>query len=540
MQYALTIYDDQSKYADAPPEAPRKPPRPTAAFTQGMRAAGVLLGGERAAARRRPRRPCASATASGSSPTARSPRPRSSSAASTSSTCRPRRGDRRGRPRSRAPHGGSIEVRPVMDYDDARTGAERSGRRLSGSGSLERLFRRESGQAVAALDPRRSATSTSPRSGPGRVRARSSAGRATASRANPAAWLIDHRAQRAIDRLRRERAARREASRELRGARARDERRGRGADEHDPGRPAAADLHLLPPGARAGGAGRADAAHARRPRPPPRSRARSSCPSRRWRSGWCAPRRKIRDAGIPYERARATHELPDAPRPCSRRSTWSSTRATPRPRATRSCARELVRARRSGSAASLAELMPDEPEALGLLALMLLHDSRRDGPRRRRRRARPARGPGPRALGPRAIAEGVGAARARARARRPGPYQLQAAIAVDATAPTAATPTGRGSPALYDAARALDRRPVVELNRAVAVAMADGPRRARARRRARPTALAGYHLLHAARADLLRRLGRRAEARAAYDASARAQPATPERALPGAPAGRAV
>jgi RNA polymerase sigma-70 factor, ECF subfamily len=166
----------------------------------------------------------------------------------------------------------------------------------------------------------------------------------------------------------------------------------------------------------------------------------------------------------------------------------------------------------------LVELLP-EPETLGLLALMLLQDSRRaarsspagdlvlleDQDRSRWDRGRIAEGT---ALLERAVASG-----------QVGPYALQAAIAAaHAAAPSAQATDWHRIAGLYDLLARADPSPVVELNRAVAVAMRDGP----AAGLALVDAILGrgqlgaYHLAHAARADLLRRLGRTAEARAAY------------------------
>jgi RNA polymerase sigma-70 factor, ECF subfamily len=173
----------------------------------------------------------------------------------------------------------------------------------------------------------------------------------------------------------------------------------------------------------------------------------------------------------------------------------------------------------------VAELMPDQPETVGLLALLLLQDSRRDarvGPdgsltlledqdRGRWDRAEIAEGL---ALVDRALAAalaGVGS--------RPGPYLLQAAIAAGhARARRADQTDWRAIVGLYDALVADVPTPVVELNRAVAVAMADGPRAGLVLMDALGAegALDGYHLFHAARADLLRRVGRRDEAAGAY------------------------
>jgi RNA polymerase sigma-70 factor (ECF subfamily) len=160
----------------------------------------------------------------------------------------------------------------------------------------------------------------------------------------------------------------------------------------------------------------------------------------------------------------------------------------------------------------LAVLMPDEPEALGLLALMLLQDSRRDA----------RTGPGgelvllahqDRSLWHHErIAEG-GRVLERARSlRRPGPYQLQAAIAAVHSADE--TDWARIA-SLYEELAALAPSPVVELNRAVAVAMAHGPERGLEIVDG-IEGLADYRLFHATRADLLRRAGRGADAEPAY------------------------
>jgi RNA polymerase sigma-70 factor (ECF subfamily) len=166
----------------------------------------------------------------------------------------------------------------------------------------------------------------------------------------------------------------------------------------------------------------------------------------------------------------------------------------------------------------LAELMPDEPEVMGLLGLMLLLSSRRatrtspDGElvlladQDRRRWDRDL------------IAEGQAIVRRCLRRNQPGPYQLQAAInAVHSDAPTAAATDWRQILALYDQLLALTPSPVVALHRAVAVAEVDGPDAALAL--VDGLDLEGYHLFHAIRADLLRRLGRHAEAALAYEAA---------------------
>ncbi|UGT71882.1 RNA polymerase sigma factor [Nocardia gipuzkoensis] len=166
----------------------------------------------------------------------------------------------------------------------------------------------------------------------------------------------------------------------------------------------------------------------------------------------------------------------------------------------------------------LVELMPDEPEGAGLLALMLLSESRRSA------RTGTDGSPVPLAEQDRSrwdrdlIAEGHALVRQCLRRNRPGPYQLQAAInAVHADAPVAAATDWRQILRLYDQLTVLTPSPIVALNRAVAVAEVDGPVAALALVDA--LALDGYHLFHAIRADLLTRLGRAAEATAAYDSA---------------------
>jgi RNA polymerase sigma-70 factor, ECF subfamily len=166
----------------------------------------------------------------------------------------------------------------------------------------------------------------------------------------------------------------------------------------------------------------------------------------------------------------------------------------------------------------LAELMPDEPEVLGLLALLLLSHSRSA--------ARTAPGE-PLVLLPdqdrsrwdsKLIEEGQNLVRQCLRRNRPGPYQIQAAIAaVHSDARTADVTDWRQILALYEQLMAIAPTPVVALNRAVAVAEVDGPAAGLAALEGLD--LGSYYPFHAARADLLRRLGRSAEAAAAYEAA---------------------
>ncbi|MGW6736604.1 RNA polymerase sigma factor [Streptomyces sp. NPDC055013] len=166
----------------------------------------------------------------------------------------------------------------------------------------------------------------------------------------------------------------------------------------------------------------------------------------------------------------------------------------------------------------LAELMPDEPEVTGLLALMLLVESRRPARQDDRGELVPLpeqdRGRWDREL----IAEGQSLVRRCLRLGRPGPYQIQAAIqAVHSDAPTPhATDWGQVRQ-LYDHLMAITPSPVVALNRAVAVAEVEGP--APALDLVDALDLDGYHVFHAVRADLLRRLGRHTEAVREYESA---------------------
>ena len=239
---------------------------------------------------------------------------------------------------------------------------------------------------------------------------------------------------------------------------------------------------------------------------------------------------KIRDAGIPY-RVPPAHLLPE-------RTTgvlavlyllfnegYSA-----------SAGGDLLRPDLSGEAIRLgrllAGLMPDEPEAAGLLALMLLQDARsaarldaqgelvslEDQDRTRWDRAK--------------IAEGIALLEAALRRQRTGPYQVQAAIAAcHAEALTAGDTDWAQIALLYAELRTFMPSPVVDLNRAVAVAMAEGPEAGLALvdELAANGNLAAYYLLPATRADLLRRLNRRPEAVASYRAALHLAPTEPER-----------
>jgi RNA polymerase sigma-70 factor (ECF subfamily) len=222
-------------------------------------------------------------------------------------------------------------------------------------------------------------------------------------------------------------------------------------------------------------------------------------------------KRKIREARIPYV-VPPDHELPDR-----LGSVLAALYLIFNEGYTAAFDEALVRRELCAEAIRLTRvlrtLMPDEPEVAGLLALMLLQDSRRDartGPEgelvllEEQDRGLWQHGQ---------IEEGL----AIVERLPPGPYALQAGIAAEhARAPSGAATDWRRIADLYGLLSQVAPGPVVELNRAVAVAMAEGEEQGLELMAGLDDQLAGYHLLHAARADLLRRLGRGAEAADSY------------------------
>jgi len=225
-------------------------------------------------------------------------------------------------------------------------------------------------------------------------------------------------------------------------------------------------------------------------------------------------KRKIRDAGIPYRMPEAA-ELPERLEQVLAVLYLIFNEGYLAASGESSERRELA-ADAEWLTSLLVRLMPDEPEPMGLLALMRLHLARAD--------AR-FRADGSLVLLPdqdRATWDGAAIADAAAlveralRMRRPGPYQLQAAIvAVHATSPSYASTDWTEIVALYDRLLVLQPSPVVALNRALALAELAGPAAALAEIEPLAARLDGYHLFHAARGELLRRLDRDEEARRA-------------------------
>ncbi len=232
-------------------------------------------------------------------------------------------------------------------------------------------------------------------------------------------------------------------------------------------------------------------------------------------------KRKVKAARIPY-RMPEDHELPGRLRPVLA-VVYLVYNAGLTSAAELGLCSEAIRLARI-----LATLMPDEPEVAGLLALLLLTESRRPS------RTRPdgslvLLGEQDRTRWNRAlIEEGQAIVRGCLRRDRPGPYQLQAAInAVHADAPTVQETDWSQIVALYDRLLVVAPTPVVALNRAIAIGEVQGPAAALAM--VDGLDLDNYHPFHATRADLLQRMGRRSEAAAAYERAAAMAPTDAER-----------
>jgi RNA polymerase sigma-70 factor (ECF subfamily) len=232
-------------------------------------------------------------------------------------------------------------------------------------------------------------------------------------------------------------------------------------------------------------------------------------------------KRKIRAARIPY-RVPEDHELPERLRPVLAVVYLIYNAGLTSPAEPGLCSEAIRLAR------VLATLMPDEPEVAGLLALLLLTESRRSS------RTQPdgslvLLGEQDRTRWDRAlIEEGQAIVRRCLRRNQPGAYQLQAAInAVHADAPKIEETNWSEIVALYDQLLAVAPTPVVALNRAIAVGEVQGPAASLAL--VDELDLDNYHPFHATRADLLRRLGRNSEAASAYERAAAMAPTDAER-----------
>jgi RNA polymerase sigma-70 factor, ECF subfamily len=232
-------------------------------------------------------------------------------------------------------------------------------------------------------------------------------------------------------------------------------------------------------------------------------------------------KRKIKTARIPY-RVPEDHELPDRLRPVLAVVYLVYNAGLTRPAEPGLCSEAIRLAR------ILATLMPDEPEVAGLLALLLLTESRRSSRMRADGSLVLLADQDRRQWDRDLIDEGHAIVRRCLRRNQPGPYQLQAAInAVHADAPTAEQTDWPQIVALYDQLLAVAPTPVVALNRAIAIAEVQGPAAALAL--VDELDLDNYYAFHATRADLLRRLDRSSEAAAAYERAAALAPTDAER-----------